>query len=112
MRNISLQVHPALVRLAATHVAQFIFEKTIGGSCSYPMLLASVYRIDVDEGDISLHQFLDHFKNKYGLEVSMISCGVSILYSAFMTSKKKLEERLPMRYVAHVLFVYVLHFIN
>jgi ubiquitin-activating enzyme E1 len=27
----------------------------------------------------------------------MISCGVSILYSAFMTSKKKLEERLPMK---------------
>ena len=34
----------------------------------------------------------------------MISCGVSILYSSFMTSKKKLEERLgmPMSQIAEV----------
>mmetsp|Transcript_15914 Transcript_15914/g.32668 ORF Transcript_15914/g.32668 Transcript_15914/m.32668 type:complete len:196 (+) Transcript_15914:1-588(+) len=53
-------------------------------------------RIDIDQGDITLQQFLDHFKSQYQLEVSMISFGVSILYSGFMTSKKKLQERLPM----------------
>ncbi len=36
-------------------------------------------RIDLDMGDISLEQFLAHFKT-LNLEVSMISCGVSILY--------------------------------
>jgi len=53
-------------------------------------------RIDLDMGDISLEQFLAHFKT-LNLEVSMISCGVSILYSAFMTTKKKLAERMPMK---------------
>mmetsp|Transcript_47391 Transcript_47391/g.112774 ORF Transcript_47391/g.112774 Transcript_47391/m.112774 type:complete len:1011 (+) Transcript_47391:93-3125(+) len=53
-------------------------------------------RIDISMGDISLQAFIDHFQKEMNLEVSMISCGVSIIYSAFMTSKKKLEERLPM----------------
>jgi len=53
-------------------------------------------RIDLDMGDISLEKFLAHFKT-LNLEVSMISCGVSILYSSFMTTKKKLAERLPMK---------------
>lgn len=53
-------------------------------------------RFDVNEGrDISLERFLGHFKENYGLEVSMISCGVSMLYSSF-TSPAKLKERMPM----------------
>lgn len=51
-------------------------------------------RFDVKEGrDITLQEFLDLFKDRYGLEVSMISCGVSILYSTF-TNPAKLAERL------------------
>jgi len=52
-------------------------------------------RFDVNE-DISLQQFLDHFKTKHQLEVTMISCGVSMLYSFFM-AKDKLAERLPQK---------------
>lgn len=53
-------------------------------------------RFDVREGhDLTLQEFLDLFKSRYGLEVSMISCGVSILYSSF-TNPTKLKERLGM----------------
>jgi len=52
-------------------------------------------RFDV-EGDITLQEFLDYFKNTHGLRVTMISAGVSMLYSFFMT-KDKVQERLPMK---------------
>eukprot|EP00178_Gracilaria_changii_P019042 TRINITY_DN55469_c0_g1_i1.p1 TRINITY_DN55469_c0_g1~~TRINITY_DN55469_c0_g1_i1.p1 ORF type:complete len:1053 (+),score=173.13 TRINITY_DN55469_c0_g1_i1:419-3577(+) len=53
-------------------------------------------RFDVNEGeDISLERFLSVFKDRYNLEISMVSCGVSMLYSSF-TSAAKLKERMPM----------------
>ena len=53
-------------------------------------------RYDVDEGrDISLKEFLELFKAQHKLEVTMISSGVSILYS-FFTNAKKLKERMPL----------------
>jgi ubiquitin-activating enzyme E1 len=53
-------------------------------------------RFDIREGrDLNLQEFLDLFKERYGLEISMISCGVSILYSSF-TNPAKLKERLGM----------------
>eukprot|EP01116_Phalansterium_solitarium_P005095 TRINITY_DN1640_c0_g1_i4.p1 TRINITY_DN1640_c0_g1~~TRINITY_DN1640_c0_g1_i4.p1 ORF type:complete len:1025 (+),score=498.95 TRINITY_DN1640_c0_g1_i4:192-3266(+) len=45
------------------------------------------------QGDITLQQFIDYFKDKYQLEVTMVSCGVAMLYSFFM-AKDKLAERL------------------
>eukprot|EP00184_Porphyridium_aerugineum_P006310 CAMPEP_0184706368 /NCGR_PEP_ID=MMETSP0313-20130426/36723_1 /TAXON_ID=2792 /ORGANISM="Porphyridium aerugineum, Strain SAG 1380-2" /LENGTH=1155 /DNA_ID=CAMNT_0027167921 /DNA_START=364 /DNA_END=3832 /DNA_ORIENTATION=+ len=53
-------------------------------------------RFEVDEGDITLKEFLASFESKYGLEISMISCGLSMLYSSF-TQPKKLEERMKMK---------------
>ena len=53
-------------------------------------------RFDVNEGrDITLKEFLAYMEEKHGLEVTMISSGVSILYS-FFTNAKKLKERMPM----------------
>jgi ubiquitin-activating enzyme E1 len=51
-------------------------------------------KVDV-EGDLSLEAFIAHFDEKYGLEVSMLSYGVSILYS-FFQNKKKTKERMPL----------------
>jgi len=51
--------------------------------------------LDVDKGDITLKEFMEHFKDEYNLDVSMLSQGVSILYS-FFANKKKVEERMKM----------------
>jgi len=52
-------------------------------------------RFDID-GDITLQEFLNYFKEKHQLEVTMISCGVSMIYSFFL-NKDKLAERLPKK---------------
>lgn len=51
--------------------------------------------IDVTMGDISLRQLMKYFETEYNLEISMLSHGVSILYS-FFANKKKIEERMDM----------------
>ncbi|KAK4954238.1 E1 ubiquitin-activating protein [Elasticomyces elasticus] len=45
--------------------------------------------------DVTLKQFVEDFKKK-GLEITMISSGVSLLYASFYTPAK-LKERMPMR---------------
>jgi len=52
-------------------------------------------RFDV-QGDVTLQQFVDYFKQQHQLDVTMISGGVSMLYSDFLPPKKK-QERLGMR---------------
>ncbi|KAJ2162987.1 E1 ubiquitin-activating protein [Coemansia sp. RSA 552] len=46
--------------------------------------------------DITLQELIDSFDKEHKLEISMISSGVSMLYSTFIT-KKKSEARLPMK---------------
>lgn len=46
-------------------------------------------------GDITLQQLLDHFEQKEGLEISMLSHNVSLLYASFFPPKK-VKDRLPL----------------
>ncbi|PVH16529.1 ubiquitin-activating enzyme E1 1 [Candidozyma duobushaemuli] len=49
------------------------------------------------EGDITLKELLTHFEEKEGLEISMLSYGVTLLYASFFPPKK-VKERLSMKF--------------
>jgi ubiquitin-activating enzyme E1 len=51
--------------------------------------------LDMNMGDITLAQFMEFFKTEYNSDVSMVSHGVSILYS-FFANKQKVAERMKM----------------
>jgi len=59
-------------------------------------------RVDVNEGDITLEQLMEHFKKVLGLEITMLSAGAAMLYCDFGTSKKKMAERRATRVSALV----------
>jgi len=50
----------------------------------------------LDQGDITLKEYMQFFETKYNMEVNMISTGVSIIYS-FFANKKKIAERMTMK---------------
>ena len=51
--------------------------------------------LSLDIGDVTLKQFLDHFKDEYNLDVTMLSHGVAMLFS-FFANKEKVAKRLGM----------------
>ena len=51
-------------------------------------------RFDI-KGDITLQSLIDYFENEHGLEITMVSQGVSLLYANFFPPKK-LKDRMNL----------------
>ena len=52
-------------------------------------------RIEIETPDMTLQGMIEYLEEKYGLELSMLSSGVSILFSDFM-DRKKVSQRKPL----------------
>ncbi|CAI5704559.1 hypothetical protein KXD40_001478 [Peronospora effusa] len=53
-------------------------------------------RLEVDQGDMTLKEFLVYFEKEYDAEVTMLSYGVTILYAMY-SQKSRSKERVAMK---------------
>lgn len=51
--------------------------------------------IDVDIGNVTLKEFIDHIRDRFGLQITMLSYGSAMPYSEF-GNRKKIAERVKM----------------
>ena len=57
--------------------------------------------LEMNVGDVTLAEFMEYWKTEYNLEVTMLSYGVSMIFS-FFANKAKLATRMPMKMSAIV----------
>jgi ubiquitin-activating enzyme E1 len=64
--------------------------------CGKPLKWTAWDRVDIQNPDMTLKELIAYMDNEYQVELTMLSSGVSILYSDFM-NKKKMAERMNMK---------------
>uniref|UniRef100_A0AAV1UIK5 E1 ubiquitin-activating enzyme n=1 Tax=Peronospora matthiolae TaxID=2874970 RepID=A0AAV1UIK5_9STRA len=79
----------------------FTFAEPVEPKSTKTMLKGKEYkwtawdRLEVDQGDMTLKDFLTYFENQYDAEVTMLSYGVTILYAMY-SQKSRSKERMAM----------------
>jgi len=53
-----------------------------------------------------LKELIDHFKENHELEITMLSCGATMLYNFFM-QPKKMAERMSLPYILYNFYILV-----
>jgi ubiquitin-activating enzyme E1 len=64
--------------------------------CGKPLKWTSWDRVDIQNPDMTLKELIAFMDSEYQVELTMLSSGVSILYSDFM-NRKKMNERMGMK---------------
>lgn len=60
-------------------------------------------RVDIKDPAMTIDGLIEHLEETYGVELSMLSTGVTILYSDFMDRKKMKERKtMPLRQVVEL----------
>jgi ubiquitin-activating enzyme E1 len=86
-RNTFVNLALPLFALSEPNPPAFTTAKVKSGEWKWSLWDA----VEVDIGDCCLQELLDHFEEKYGLEINMLSYGPSMLYYNF---KKNTKEKM------------------